>query len=170
MRVVCSRRAAARALRARLTCLLPPPPSAAPPLLPLRARRPAQEVAGTLEELWLSYNAVSSLEGLAACSRLRVLYLSNNALREWAEVERLAELPALRELLLVGNPLYEGAERAASRAAVLRRLRGLAKLDNELVLEAEREAASAAAAAAAAAAPSSAGSPATAAAAATAKA
>lgn len=127
---------------------------AAPRILPVRARggprrldaspaaaRRVQDVAATLEELWLSYNLIASLDGLQPCSRLRVLYLSNNAVREWAEVERLAELPALREVLLVGNPLYEGMERAAARLQVLRRLPLLAKIDNELVLDSEREAA-----------------------------
>ena len=90
----------------------------------------------------MSYNLLSSLDGLQACSKLRVLYVGNNALREWAEVDRLAELPALRELLLAGNPLYE-ADRAAARLQVLKRLRHLTKLDNELVLDSERAAAAA---------------------------
>ena len=32
--------------------------------------------------------------------------MSNNKLREWGEVERLAALPALQEVLLAGNPLH----------------------------------------------------------------
>jgi dynein light chain 1 len=35
-----------------------------------------------------------------------VLYASNNRIKDWAEVERLAALPGLEDLLLVGNPLY----------------------------------------------------------------
>ena len=35
-----------------------------------------------------------------------MLYVSNNKLREWAEVERLRSLPELEELLLAGNPLH----------------------------------------------------------------
>jgi Leucine-rich repeat (LRR) protein len=37
---------------------------------------------------------------------LRVFYLSNNKIKDWAEVERLAPLEKLEELLLVGNTLY----------------------------------------------------------------
>ena len=36
---------------------------------------------------------------------LRVLLASNNRIGAWAEVERLAALPGLEELLLAGNPL-----------------------------------------------------------------
>ena len=36
---------------------------------------------------------------------LRVLLASNNRVAAWAEVERLAALPGLEELLLAGNPL-----------------------------------------------------------------
>ncbi len=31
-----------------------------------------EDVAGTLEELWISYNMISSLDGLQACSKLQV--------------------------------------------------------------------------------------------------
>ena len=43
---------------------------------------------------------------------LKVLYCSNNKLRDWAEVDRLKCLPALEDLLLAGNPIcteYRGA-------------------------------------------------------------
>ena len=40
-----------------------------------------EDVAGTLEELWVSYNGISSLDGLGACQKLRVLYMSNNQVR-----------------------------------------------------------------------------------------
>lgn len=35
-----------------------------------------------------------------------MLYLSNNLIKDYSEVERLAGLASLEELLLVGNPLY----------------------------------------------------------------
>ena len=49
------------------------------------------------------YNPQTGLEKLPA---LRVLYLSNNRLKDWGELGRLAGLPALEELLLAGNPLH----------------------------------------------------------------
>lgn len=39
-------------------------------------------------------------------ANLRLLFLSNNKVRDWTEVDRLAALQKLEELLLVGNPLY----------------------------------------------------------------
>jgi dynein light chain 1 len=44
--------------------------------------------------------------GIEKCSRLRVLYASNNRIKDWGEVDRLSALAELEELLLVGNPLY----------------------------------------------------------------
>jgi hypothetical protein len=44
--------------------------------------------------------------GLEKLPKLRVLFVSNNKVKDWPEVERLAALPALEELLLVGNPLH----------------------------------------------------------------
>ena len=35
--------------------------------------------------------------------KLRVLTMSNNLVREWAEFMRLAEMPNLKELVFVGN-------------------------------------------------------------------
>ena len=32
--------------------------------------------------------------------------MSNNKVKDWGEVDRLTALPALEELLLVGNPLH----------------------------------------------------------------
>ena len=44
--------------------------------------------------------------GIEKCSRLRVLYMSNNKLKDWTELDRLSALQGLEELLLLGNPLY----------------------------------------------------------------
>jgi dynein light chain 1 len=54
-----------------------------------------EDVAGTLEELWASYNGISSLDGLQACTKLRVLYLSNNLVR-WRLPRRAGVLPPSR--------------------------------------------------------------------------
>jgi Leucine-rich repeat (LRR) protein len=46
-----------------------------------------EPVAGTLEELWLSYNQIVKLGGLECCTQLRVLYVTNNQLRDMKELE-----------------------------------------------------------------------------------
>lgn len=35
-----------------------------------------------------------------------MLFLSNNKIKDWSEVDRLAATERLEDLLLVGNPLY----------------------------------------------------------------
>lgn len=64
-------------------------------------------VADTLEELWVSYNLVEKLVGIEKLSNLRVLYLGNNKVRDWSEVDRLSSLDKLDDLLLRGCPLYD---------------------------------------------------------------
>lgn len=46
-------------------------------------------MSDTLEELWLSYNAVEKLKGIGVLKRLRVFYLSNNLVKDWVEFNRL---------------------------------------------------------------------------------
>lgn len=76
---------------------------------------------------------------------LRVLLASNNRVTAWAEVERLAVLPALTSLLLAGNPLAteyrDRGDAAGFRVEVLRRLPRLVALDGVTVGEEERRAA-----------------------------
>ena len=97
-------------------------------------------MGGTLEELWLSYNLIASLDGLQACSALQVLYIGNNKISDWAEVDKLATLPALKDVLLQGNPIYDSApDPATARCMVIKRCPNIDKLDNILILSSERE-------------------------------
>jgi hypothetical protein len=50
--------------------------------------------------------------GVEKLAQLRVLFLSNNRIKDWSEVDRLAVAEKLEELLLVGNPLYNEAKDA----------------------------------------------------------
>lgn len=102
-------------------------------------------VSDTLEELWLSYNLLEKTAGIDKLGNLRVLYLSNNKIKDWAEVDRLAGVETLEELLLVGNPLYEefkaNGEIPAYRIEVIKRIPGLKKLDGIPVDVDEKDAA-----------------------------
>ena len=76
------------------------------------------ELANTLEELWLSYNQIEKLSGLNHLKQLRVLYLSNNRIKNFDELTKLQENPELADLLLTGNPIYEGHTVEEQRAQV----------------------------------------------------
>jgi hypothetical protein len=91
---------------------------------------------------------VQKLSGLECCTRLRVLYLANNQLKDFRELDCVPQ--SVEELSLVGNPLQEAAAKAegptsalgcAYRLEVLRRLPNLRKLDGVTVDTDEKEAA-----------------------------
>eukprot|EP01137_Pigoraptor_chileana_P026453 Opistho-2@7734 len=89
-----------------------------------------EPVADSLEQLWLSYNQIEKLKGIGSLKKLRILYLSNNKVKEWGEFEKIQELPALEELTFNGNPLEEKCSGEGTwRPEVQRRLPKLKKLD-----------------------------------------
>lgn len=93
-------------------------------------------VAGTLQQLWISYNKIDSLLGIEVLQKLRVLYMNANTVSEWQEFELLQTLPNLQELTFAGNPL-EVATGENWRVEVLKRLPNLKKLDGVDVTEQE---------------------------------
>lgn len=100
------------------------------------------ELGSTLEQLWVSYNQITNLDGLSELQNLTTLYISNNNIKSWAELDKLASLPALKDILLVGNPIYDSFETPElRRVEVLRHLPQLSKIDGQMVKPAEREAA-----------------------------
>lgn len=47
-----------------------------------------QEAVGdTLEELWISYNLIEKLKGLHVMKKLKILYMSNNLVKDWGKSE-----------------------------------------------------------------------------------
>ena len=48
-----------------------------------------EDVAGTLEQLWISYNLIASLDGLACLTNLTTLYCSNNLIKSFSELDKL---------------------------------------------------------------------------------
>lgn len=93
-----------------------------------------EEVSSTLEQLWISYNQVSSLDGIACCTNLTTLFMSNNQIKSFSDLDALATLDSLKEVLFVGNPMYdEAADKDEARLRVLARLPQLMKIDGHLV-------------------------------------
>jgi len=105
-----------------------------------------EENAETLKEIWASYNMISSLDGLAPLKNLEILFLSNNNIQKWEELEKLAPCTKLKDILLVGNPIYEDQPPEDARIKVLKHMaanENLVKIDNILIKPKEREAAKA---------------------------
>lgn len=102
-----------------------------------------EDVAETLEELWVSYNQIVSLDGVARLTNLTTLYVSNNKVSDWSELNHLRGLEKLKDVLLVGNPIYAGLSREEARVRVVKYLPNVMKVDGEMVSPADREAAAA---------------------------
>lgn len=97
------------------------------------------DVSNSLEQLWISYNSIEKLEtGFKGLNKLRTIFMSNNQLKTFDELKHLADLPALEEILLVGNPIYEDMTVQEQRIEVIKRLPKLKKLDGTVVTELER--------------------------------
>lgn len=56
-----------------------------------------EDVAATLEQLWISHNSIEKLDGLSSCKQLRVLYMSNNCIKQFDELLKLVS--SLRKLV-----------------------------------------------------------------------
>ena len=65
-----------------------------------------EEVGDCLEELWLSYNKIQLLSNLHCCRKLKVLYISNNKISKWDEIDKLKDLSKLSTVLFKNNPIY----------------------------------------------------------------
>lgn len=105
-----------------------------------------EENAESLKEIWASYNQISSLDGLSCLPELEVLYLSNNAIKDWSELEKLSACTKLKDILLVGNPCYDDVSPEEARIKVLQHMsanKALVKIDNILIKPKEREEAAA---------------------------
>ena len=101
-----------------------------------------QAVAGSLEQLWLSYNECREVEGAMCCSKLRVLYMAHNNIKDWGEIEKLRNISTLEDILLVGNPIYSDetiADAQAARLRVIQCIPHIQKIDGVLVTPLEVE-------------------------------
>ena len=65
------------------------------------------EIGATLEELWLSYNQIDKIDGLQNCQKLKDFFLGNNRVKSWDELNKLAMLPEVKNLVLTGNPIQQ---------------------------------------------------------------
>jgi dynein light chain 1 len=66
-----------------------------------------EAVADTLEELWISYNRIEKLTPLTKMIKLKTLFMAHNFVYQWDQFSQLQELPCLKDLVFLGNPLEE---------------------------------------------------------------
>ncbi|KPA79141.1 putative mitochondrial Dynein light chain [Leptomonas pyrrhocoris] len=94
-----------------------------------------------LEQLWISYNKIDKLTGLDKLKNLKVLYMSNNLINSWTEIDRLGnQCPELTDVLFLNNPLCSGAaSNQEYRYMMLQRLPKLTRLDGVPVDPDEKE-------------------------------
>lgn len=60
-------------------------------------------------------------------------------MKAWDELSKLTQLPELSNVLLVGNPLYEGLTKKQAAPQVIKYLPGLKTLDGEMVMAGSME-------------------------------
>lgn len=94
-----------------------------------------------LEQLWVSYNKIDKLTGLDKLKNLKVLYMSNNLINSWTEIDRLAnQCPELVDVLFTNNPICNSAPNNQEyRYMMLQRLPKLTRLDGVPVDPEEKE-------------------------------
>ena len=86
-----------------LTLTLSQFPGNSPALRPA----PSSKSLGVFEPTCKNPNHHNHVQnGIEKLGNLRVLLMSNNKIASWAEIDRLAGLGKLEDLLLIGNPLY----------------------------------------------------------------
>ena len=88
----------------------------------------------------MSYNMIESLNGLAPhCTALEVLYIAHNRIKDWGEIDKLKELPSLKNVVFLGNEIYDKfPNKEEARLQVLMRLPHLEMIDNVLVTESDK--------------------------------
>lgn len=101
-----------------------------------------EDVGGTLEELWLSYNQIEKLDGLQPCIKLTVLFLSNNKIKAMDELGKVAQLPEIKTVLFMNNPFYGEKSKEEMAPLVVKRIPQIETLDGKLITPAVRKAAS----------------------------
>lgn len=102
--------------------------------------RGLDDVGETLEQLWLSYNYLTKLDGLGKCVNLKILYVGVNNISNWGELERIKDLENLSSVVFKGNPIYEKFEKEAEqRLEVLLNLMHLKYIDGTMITDKDVE-------------------------------
>ena len=102
-----------------------------------------EDVAGTLEQLWLSYNQIEKLDNIAPLQKLHTFYISNNKLRSKDEIAKCSQLADLTSVLFLGNPVYTEPEKKDNWPMVVSKIPNVQTVDGCMVTSEVRQAAEA---------------------------
>jgi len=97
-----------------------------------------EDVAATLEQLWLSYNQIERLDNMAPLQKLHTFYISNNKIRSWEEVSKCSQLADLKNVLFLGNPCYTAPTKQENWPMVVRKIPNVVNIDGCMVSAAVR--------------------------------
>ena len=99
------------------------------------------EIGNSLEQLWISYNQIEKLEGLNPCIKLQILFITNNRIKIWDEISKLAALPEIKQCAFVNNPIYGDMSYDECHPMVFKRLPNIENIDGKMVSASVRKAA-----------------------------
>lgn len=97
-----------------------------------------EDVAATLEQLWLSYNQIERLDNMAPLQKLHTFYISNNRIRSWEEISKCSQLADLKNVLFLGNPCYTAPTKQENWPMVVRKIPNVVNIDGCMVSAAVR--------------------------------
>ena len=97
-----------------------------------------EDVAATLEQLWLSYNQIERLDNMAPLQKLHTFYISNNRIRSWEEISKCSQLADLKNVLFLGNPCYTAPTKQENWPMVVRKIPNVVNIDGCMVSAAIR--------------------------------
>ncbi len=98
-----------------------------------------EDVGATLEELWISYNQIEKLDGLQPCVKLSVLFMSNNKIKTFDEISKIAQLPEIKNVLFIGNPCYGDKSKEDNAPYVVKRIPQIEMVDGKMISPAVRK-------------------------------
>ena len=104
------------------------------------------EIGQSLEELWLSYNQIDKIDGLQNCVKLTTFFLGNNRVRSWDELNKVAMLPEIKNVLFQGNIIWSSLgkdDKDNFIPMVVKRIPQADTIDGKQVLQEHRDAAEA---------------------------
>ena len=91
------------------------------------------DVAGTLEQLWLSYNQIQRLDNLAPLQKLHTFFISNNKINNWEEVAKCSQLSELKSVVFIGNPIYGEKPKTENWPMVVRKIPSVETVDGATI-------------------------------------